>query len=182
MNYLTRQETPKDYNRVGEVIKSAFYREDKDAGFNEWQLVEDIRNGDSYIKELSLVAEVDSKVQGHIMFSPMTIKNNENIYPSLALAPVSVYKGFQDKGIGTALVKSGINVARELGYKSIIVLGHPSYYTQFGFELASKWDIRIENNLSDYLFALELSEGALSGVYGNVEYCPEFYNEKGELI
>ncbi|HYE10163.1 MAG TPA: N-acetyltransferase [Patescibacteria group bacterium] len=184
MEILIRKETQNDYDEIREIIKSAFKAIEKDDNdFNEWTLAERIRESDYYINDLSLVAEIDGKVVGHIMFTPLKIKGSNKIYESLDLAPVSVHADFQNQGIGKQLVRSGIEIAKKLGYKSLIVMGHPKYYQSFGFELASKWKIGLDNNFdSKYLFALELVEGGLDGVSGIVEYCPPFYNEKGELI
>ena len=179
-----RKETKEDYDQIREVIKSAFKAiEENDNEFNEWTLAERIRKSEYYINDLSLVAVVDGAVVGHIMFTPMKIKGSIESHESLDLAPVSVHVDFQNKGIGKLLVRSGIEMAKELGYKSLIVMGHPKYYQSFGFKLASNWKIGLDTDYnSKYLFALELVEGGLDGINGIVEYCPPFYNEKGELI
>jgi predicted N-acetyltransferase YhbS len=184
LEVLIRKETQEDYNQIREVIKSAFMAiVERDKEFNEWTLVEKIRESSYYINDLSLIAEVDGTIVGHIMFTPMKIKSSTECYESLDLAPVSVHTDFQNQGIGKLLVRSGIEAAKKLGYKSIIVMGHPKYYESFGFKLASNWKIGIDNNFnSKYLFALELVEGGLDGVNGIVEYCPPFYNENGELL
>jgi predicted N-acetyltransferase YhbS len=184
LEILVRKETKEDYNSIREVIKSAFKAIEKtDNEFNEWTLAERIRESEYYINDLSLVAEVDGTVVGHIMFTPLKIKGSTACYESLDLAPVSVHEDFQNQGIGKLLVRSGIEIAKRLGYKSLIVMGHPKYYQSFGFELASNWKIGLDTNFnSKYLFALELVEGGLDGVSGVVEYCPPFYNENGELI
>jgi len=73
--------------------------------------------------------------------------------------------------------------AKKLGYQSVIVLGDYKYYSRFGFQPASKWHIGLDGDFNcKYLSALELVENGLKGVSGNIRYCPEFYNEKGELI
>ncbi|SKC42733.1 GNAT family N-acetyltransferase [Maledivibacter halophilus] len=183
MNYLIRKEKSQDYPKVREVIKSAFSREGKDLVFNEWVLVEKIRESEYYINDLSLVAEAEGEILGHIMFTPMKIEGDSIPFDSLALAPVAVHKDFQKRGIGKHLVRAGIENAKNLGFKSIIVMGDPEYYTKFGFEKASKWKIGTTNDFNDNcLFALELVEKGLVGVSGIIEYCPPFYNEKGELI
>ena len=183
MNIIVRKEQIKDYSGVREVIKSAFNREDKDDDFNEWVLVEKIRETDYYINELSLVAEINGEIVGHIMFTPLIIKNGNQTFDSLALAPVSVKKEYQKQGIGKKLVISGIEKARELGYQSIVVLGQPEYYSKFGFEPASSWKIGLTSDFNDdCLFVLELVKGSLKGVTGIIEYCQPFYNENGELI
>jgi predicted N-acetyltransferase YhbS len=181
---LIRKETKEDYNHIREVIKSAFKAiEENNNEFNEWTLAERIRNSEYYINDLSLVAEIDGIVVGHIMFTPLKIKGSTGCHESLDLAPVSVHADYQNQGIGKLLVRSGIEKAKELGYKSLIVMGHPKYYQSFGFKLASDWKIGLDAEYnSKYLFALELVDGGLDGVSGIVEYCPPFYNENGELI
>jgi predicted N-acetyltransferase YhbS len=187
LEILIRKETKEDYDQIREVIKSAFKaikaNEESDNEFNEWSLAEKIRNSEYYINDLSLVAVKDGAVVGHIMFTPVKIKGGEQDYASLDLAPVSVHTDFQNQGVGKLLVQSGIDRAKSLGYKSLIVMGHPKYYQAFGFQLASNWKIGLDADFnSKYLFALELVEGGLDGVSGIVEYCPPFYNENGELI
>ncbi len=183
MNCLIRTETSLDYERVREVIKSAFYREGKDSEFNEWSLVDRIRDSKYYINDISLVAEFEGNIVGHILFTQMKVNNENNSYNSLALAPVSVHKDYQKKGIGKLLVRSGIEKAKELGYRSIIVMGHPEYYTKFGFTLASKYHIGTTSDFNDKcLFGLDLVDGELSRISGVIQYCPPFYNEEGELI
>lgn len=183
MDCIVRVERKADYEDISEVVKSAFYREDKDIDFNEWKLVENIRDSEYFIEELSLVAIFNDKVVGHILFTPMEIINEQEKYKSLALAPIAVKPQFQNKGIGHQLINEGIKKAKELGYGSIIVMGHPTFYTKFGFELASKWHIGIDDNFdSKYLFALELRRGELSKIKGIIKYCKPFYNKKGELI
>lgn len=182
MNYIIRKENQNDYDTIRKVIKSAFWREGKDESFSEWVLVDKIRNSEYYINDLALVAEIDDKIFGHIMVTPLKIKNENNSFNSLAIAPVSVSKEYQNKGIGKNLMKEVIERARNLGYKSLIVLGDPLYYTKFDFEKASKYNIKLDDKFSDYLFALELQKDALKGVNGAIEYCSVFYNDEGELI
>ncbi|MCT4562789.1 MAG: N-acetyltransferase [Maledivibacter sp.] len=183
MKCIIRKEILEDYPKVREVVKSAFFREKKDLKFNEWILIEKIRESEYYINDLSLVAEIDGMVLGHIMFTPMKINGRNTSFVSLALAPVAVHKDFQKQGIGKKLVKSGIESAKNLGFESIIVMGHPEYYPKFGFDKASKWKIGTTNDFNDKcLFVLELVAGGLADVSGIIEYCPAFYNEKGELI
>ena len=182
MNINTRKESKKDYDSITEVIKSAFWRTGKEESFNEWTLVDKIRNSECYINDLSLVAEVDDKICGHIMVTPLNIRNMNNTFQSLAIAPVSVSKEYQKKAIGKKLMESVIEHSKKLGYKSIVVLGDPNYYTKFGFKKAIDYDIKLNDDLKEYLFALELKEGGLKGVNGIIEYCSAFYNEVGELI
>lgn len=183
MKCIIRTEREEDYKSIYKVVKTAFYREDKPEDFNEWKLIDDVRKSKDFIKELSLVATYNNDVVGHILFTPLEIISGLDIYHSIALAPIAVMPQYQNKGIGYQLIKEGIDKARKLGYGSIFVLGHPSFYKKFGFELASKWHIGIDDNFeSEYLFGLEIISGELSKINGNIRYCDVFYNEKGELI
>ena len=165
------------------MVYSAFYREDKPGDFNEWVLVREIRNTEFYLNELSLVAEVDQQIVGHILFTPMAIENGNEAHNTIAMAPVSVFKDYQNQGIGTALVEKGIATANDLGYDSIIVMGHPTYYKRFGFKKASEWKIGIDSSFNnDFLFGLELKPNALKNKNGIIRYAPPFYSKTGELI
>ena len=91
------------------------------------------------------------------------------------MAPMSVVPEYQRRGVGKQLVTEGLKRAKSIGYKSVIVLGHSEYYPKFGFEPASKWNIKAPFDVPDNVFlAIELEEGGLKGVSGAVEYPDEF--------
>lgn len=115
---LIRQEHPKDYEEIYTVVKSAFESAGQADG-NEQDLVNDLRTGNAYIPELSLVAEDHGKIVGHIMFTKAEV--GETVV--LALAPLSVLPEYQRKGIGQSLIREGHKIARELGYEYSVVLG-----------------------------------------------------------
>jgi len=100
MNILIRPETEKEFIAVYEVNKQAFAQE------TESLLVEKLR--DSKEAVISLVAELDKKIVGHIMLSRMYILTHNKRLPALALAPITVIPEFQKQGIGTALIKKSI--------------------------------------------------------------------------
>ena len=165
-----RKEEDTDYIAITEVNDHAFGQE------NEGQLVVNLRMHSDFVPELSLVAEVDGKVVGHILFFPIKVVDDGKEFDSLSLAPMSVLPKFQKQGIGSALVKEGLAVAENLGYESVIVLGHAEYYPRFGFRPASQWDIRapFEDVPDEAFMAMELVDGALDNVRGVVEYPEEF--------
>ncbi|NTU42096.1 MAG: N-acetyltransferase [Nitrospirales bacterium] len=174
MDMKVRKERWWDCRRVSLVVKKAFegksYSNGKEAAF-----VARMRTSSSFIPELSLVAEVDNKVVGHLLFSPIGIRSDRELIPSLALAPVAVLPGLQGKGVGSALVRAGLERAKELGFSSVIVLGEPAFYFRFGFKPAALWGIEPPAGLPTALFlAAELVPGALSNVSGVVEYPEEF--------
>ena len=175
MNIKIRQETEVDYKISENIVEEAF----KDAEYSDHKehlLIDKLRKSEAFIPELSLVAELDGKIVGHIMLTKILIKNNDTEHKSLALAPVSVLPQYQNKGIGNALIIGSIKVAKELGYMSVIVLGHDKYYPKSGFKPASTWNIRAPFDVSNESFmALELKAGSLNEVEGIVIYPKEFF-------
>ncbi len=174
MNIILRQENSTDYPAVAEMIKSSY----KDVGYSnhrEQFMVERLRNSEAFIPQLSLVAEADHEIVGHIMLTRIFIHNQKQSIVSLSLAPLSVAPEFQGKGVGSKLVAEAHRLAKELGYQSVVVLGHPKYYPKFGYEPMKKYgielpfDIREENRM-----IISLTENGLSDVTGKVEYPPEF--------
>ena len=128
-----RQEEIKDYKIVYSVIKKAFSCAQHTDG-NEHNLVDALRSSKAFIPELSLVAEINGKIVGHIMFTKANIDNNV----VLALAPLSVLPEYQKKGVGTALIKEGHKIAKKLGYGYSIVLGSEKYYPKTGYLPANR--------------------------------------------
>ena len=169
MSIKIRPETEDDHARISEVNDLAFGQK------NEGKLIEELRKNDQFIPGLSLVAELDGLVVGHILFYPITINCSNTKHLSLALAPMSVIPEHQNKKIGSLLVKEGLRLAKMLGYESVIVVGHPQYYPRFGFSLASQWGIKLPFEVPDTAFlALELIPEALKDRSGVVEYPKEF--------
>jgi predicted N-acetyltransferase YhbS len=165
---IIRREKKEDFNSINEVNEQAFKQKD------ESELIKRIRASKNFIPDLSLVAEVNGKIIGHILFSKIKIIGVKE-YESLALAPMAVLPEFQNKGIGRKLIKEGLKKARELGFNSVIVVGHHDYYPRFGFERASKWNIKCPFEVPNEAFlAIELKDGALTEKSGIVEYPKEF--------
>ncbi|HKQ77999.1 MAG TPA: N-acetyltransferase, partial [Blastocatellia bacterium] len=130
------------------------------------------RNGKAAI---SLVAEDDGRVVGHILFSAVTIQSKETGWTGIGLAPLAVIPERQNQRIGSALVEHGLRRCREEGYPFVVVLGHANYYPRFGFVSASKFGIKSEYDVADEVFmVMELREGALIECAGVVKYQPEF--------
>lgn len=170
-----REEEIKDYNEVEKVVEESF----KTAEFSdkdEHNLVRRLRNSNEFIKELSLIAEEENKILGHVLLTKALIKGESTSYETLALAPLAVLPEYQKSGIGKNLMNKAIERARELGYKSIVVLGHENYYPKFGFEKASKYGVEAPFEVPDEAYMiLELLQGGLNGISGIVEYSKAFF-------
>lgn len=132
---IIRQEKNEDYKSIYEINYQAFKQK------NESELIERIRGSKNFVPELSLIAEKNGKIVGHILLSKIKI-NGEKEYESLILAPLAVLPEFQKQGIGEKLFTEGLRKAKELGFSSVIVVGHKDYYPKYGFEKASKWNIK----------------------------------------
>ena len=169
MRIEIRKENINDYQGIKNVNDLAFGQA------NEGLLVEKLRNNPDFMDQLSLVAEFEGKVIGHILFFPIWIIEDQNRYQSLSLAPMAVLPDYQRKGIGSQLVSKGLEISRELGFKSVIVLGHSAYYPKFGFVAANQFGIKAPFDVPDEVFmAMELVPDGLKGISGTVQYPKEF--------
>ena len=164
---IIRPEEPHDAAAIRFVNEQAF------GGLAEASAIEALRARGAVT--LSLVAVIDARVVGHLLFTPITIESPDRSRPGLGLAPLSVLPDYQRQGIGTALMNAGLEECRRLGYEIIIVLGHPAYYPRFGFERASRYGVRFEFEAPDEAcMILALQPGALDGVSGVAKYQPEW--------
>lgn len=122
---------------------------------------------------LSLVAELEGRIVGHVLFTRMWIVTATGSIPAVALAPLAVLPGQQRRGIGGRLILQALDLLRAQGERIVIVLGHPDYYPRFGFScekarhLASPFP-------PEAFMARELIPGALDGIQGTVRYAAAF--------
>lgn len=165
---IIRAETAADLPAIRRVNEASFGRP------NEANLVDNLRQGEGVAT--SLVAVYQEQIVGHILFSPMTMDEPvETALRLVALGPMAVLPDRQGLGIGSQLVRAGIDVCRQAGYDVMVVLGHPWFYPRFGFSPARPHGIQAQWELADEVFMVnELRPGTLAQVKGMVRYRPEF--------
>ena len=166
---LIRKENESDYKKIYDVVKAAFESADHADG-NEQDLVSKLRAGNAFLPELSLVAEVEGTIVGHIMFTKAWV--GETMI--LALAPLSVNPDYQHRGIGSALIQEGHRIAVDMGIPYSVVLGSEMYYPRFGYVPAHRYGIKAPFDVPEEKFmACKLRTDA-PAVCGTVEYAEEF--------
>ncbi len=164
-----RTELPADGEAVRRVNLAAF------GGPDEARLVDSLRVSRAFIPALSLVAEDEGEVIGHILFTHLGLAGNGEQGDVLALAPLAVLPERQRRGIGSALVRAGLERAADLGFRAVVVVGHPEYYPRFGFLPARYFGLSCPFDVPDDVFmAFPLRPDGLEGVSGTVVYDPAF--------
>jgi putative acetyltransferase len=143
-------------------------------GSEEADLVDKLRGDQALI---SLVAECESGIVGHILFSRMWINTPSHLVHAVALAPVAVLPEHQRKGIGQRLIMHGLELLKNQGERIVVVVGHPDYYPRFGFSSAKATPLESPFSREAFM-ALELVDGALEGVQGAVIYPLAFVKER----
>jgi putative acetyltransferase len=161
---IIRPETPGDFNAVHALHAAAF---PTDA---EARLVDLLRARGR--AQVSLVAEQDGRVAGHVLFSPITVDDTPT--KGVGLAPVAVLPQCQRQGLGSRLITEGLAVCRATGFVFVVVLGEPGYYRRFGFSPAAEKGLGNTYGADDAFMVLELTPGGLPVGGGLVRYAPEF--------
>ncbi len=162
---IVRGENIEDRPVIRSINEAAFGRPDE-AG-----LVDSLRTEGVVLA--SLVAEIEKRLAGHILFSRMWVETANGSVSAVALAPMAVLPEYQRRGIGECLIRHGLDLLCGRGEQIVIVLGHPDYYPRFGF--SSEKARPLESPFPrDAFMALELSPGALDGIRGHVRYPAAF--------
>ena len=162
-----RLEKPGDEEAILFVNERAF------EGPGEANLVDALRKRGGVA--LSMVAIENDQVIGHILFSPVTIGGANRSLQAVGLGPMAVLPSHQRRGLGSQLLQSALDKCRQLGHDAVVVVGHPEFYSRFGFVPAKRHNLRCEFEVDDEAFmVLALRESALQGIEGLVRYPPEF--------
>jgi putative acetyltransferase len=167
LEIVVRQEGGGDQVAIRRVNDAAFGQTD------ESRIVDAVRQAGH--SAISLVAEDDSGIVGHILFTPVFIEPRESRIVVLGLGPLAVLPAVQRQGIGTRLTEAGLRECARVGCQVVVVVGHPEFYPRFGFRPGSRYDLRSEFDVPDDVFmATELEVGALARCRGLVRYVAEF--------
>ncbi len=163
-----RLEQPGDIEAVRDINERAFGEP------QEAEIVDSLR---TTCKELlSLVAVLNDRLIGCILFSPVTLDTTHGKIVGMGLAPMAVLPRFQRNGVGSVLVKRGLKLLREQGCPYVIVLGHPEYYPRFGFVPASLKGLTCQwAGVPDESFMVKVfDEAVMPESGGEVRYMDEF--------
>ena len=161
---VIREEQPDDIGAIREVHRRAFGQD------QEGNIVDALRANGAALT--SLVATVDGRVVGHIMYSPLSVRGE---LTGAALGPMAVIPEHQRQGIGSQLVETGNRRLDEAGCPFIVVVGHAHFYPRFGFKSASTQGITCEWDVPDDVFMLLVLDQAKMGrVSGLATYRHEF--------
>ena len=166
-----RPERPEDHADVHRVNELAFGQP------VEAELVDRLRA--ACHEAVSLVALEGDRVVGHIFFTPVVVESARGTVTGMGLAPMAIVPERQRQGVGSALVRRGLDMLREQGCPFVVVVGHPEYYPRFGFErasrhgLASQW----EGVPHEAFMVAILAPAAMAGVRGVARYRGEFDEE-----
>lgn len=170
MNLIIRPEATSDFETIYNFVKLAFETAEHSDG-SEQDFVNRLRASEHYIPELALVAEDGGRIIGHLMLTKFTIHSEQEPFETLLLAPLAVHLDYRKQGVGSELVGQSFELAKQMGYHSIIVLGDPAYYCRFGFKPSTDFGLTCLNEIpSEYIQACELTEGSLNHVSGTIQF------------
>ncbi len=166
---IIRQEQSADYDEVYELVKISFATSTNEG---EWDYLNEVRKKDTFIPELSLVAENDvGKLIGQIVLYKTNITASDKIYTELLLSPISVHPDFFRKGIARAMMSEAFRIAKTMGFTSIFLCGDPVFYHKFEFKASYEYGIfhiADKTKKAEWCMALELTPGALAGKAGTI--------------
>ncbi|MDH5648986.1 MAG: N-acetyltransferase [Gammaproteobacteria bacterium] len=162
-----REEKASDIEKIWKLNSQVF------GTATEANLVNTLREcGCTYV---SLVAETEDKIVGHILFTPVELIGSKSNVKIMGLAPMAVQTEYQNKGIGSLLVLAGLDRCRALGYDAVVVLGHPGYYPRFGFLPSASFGVKSEYEVPEGVFmVMELVPGSLKDQRGVIKYHAAF--------
>ena len=168
-NMTIRQETPRDYDEVYEMVGLSFASTSYSDG-SEADYLNTLRTKDTFVPELSLLALEDNIIAGQIVLYRTPIQSPAETLVELVISPLSVRPGHFRRGIATALVNEGLHRAQKLGYNAAFLCGDPNFYHKLGFSATYHHGIHhVRNAHAEWCMVREISTGFLNTVSGKID-------------
>ncbi len=174
MSVIIRLEQEKDFRRVEEVAREAFWNL-YFPGAHEHCVVHKLRNSPDVIKELCLVIEIDGLVEGAIFYTHSHIKQpNEALHKTISFGPVFISPRFHRQSLGRKLITHSLEKAKSMGFRGVLTLGYPYHYRPYGFVGGKNYNISMaDGKYYTGLLALPLFDGAFDNVAGIACFSPD---------
>lgn len=175
MCFKIRKEETGDIDVVYKIIEDSFKNQEF-SNKEEVNLVKNLRKTDDFIPELSLVGELNGDVVAYILFSTLNFElKNGDIEKILTLAPVCVSPLMQNNGFGSKLIEKGHELAKNLGFKGIMVVGHQDYYPKFNYSSISNFDICLNMEIpSEVVMLYEIEKDYFKNNSGKIIFSNVF--------
>jgi hypothetical protein len=138
-----RLENESDYVEVEELVRNSFWNVYRPGAYEHF-IVHNLRNDESFIAKLAYVIEDEGKIVGHINYSKGEIRYGDERVPAAILGPVAVDKEYQNQGLGSKIITYTLSIAQKDGIPFVLVVGDENYYSRFGFETASKYNLYLD--------------------------------------
>lgn len=160
---MIRNEKKEDYRTVEEMIKKTFWNLSM-PGCNEHYFAHEVRKSKDFIPELDFVLEEDGKIIGHIIYvKAKLIANDGTEKEILSFGPFTIHPDYQRKGYGRKLLNHSFEVAKQLGYDTIVIWGNPENYACYGFKNCKRYHVCLEEDVYPVALMVNvLEENALS--------------------
>lgn len=173
---IIRLERQDDYTEVENMVRNSFWNIYRPGAFEHF-IVHSLREDESFISNLAYVLESDNEIIGHINYSKGKIQYCDGIEDAVVLGPVAIDEDYQNQGLGTRLIEYTLKLAEDYGY--VFVIGDENYYSRFGFESASKYNIYLDgtdlNDENPFFMIKIFDEDAISNELG-IFHNPDVFN------
>lgn len=173
---VIRLERKEDYTNVENMVRNSFWNIYRPGAFEHF-IVHNLREDESFIRNLAYVIERDNEIIGHINYSKGKIQYDGGIEDAVVLGPVAIDDNYQNQGLGTRLIEYTLKLTEDYGY--VFVIGDENYYSRFGFESASKYNIYLDgtdlNDENPFFMIKIFNKDAISNELG-IFHNPDVFN------
>lgn len=173
---VIRLERKEDYTKVENMVRNSFWNIYRPGAFEHF-IVHNLREDESFIRNLAYVIERDNEIIGHINYSKGKIQYDGGIEDAVVLGPVAIDDNYQNQGLGTRLIEYTLKLTEDYGH--VFVIGDENYYSRFGFESASKYNIYLDgtdlNDENPFFMIKIFNKDAISNELG-IFHNPDVFN------